>query len=1472
MAKKKKLSLKPVARGFATTSQPKKVAPVAEEPELESDATGTSGPGGPAGGPARVAALTLSDAMSASASGPVITAAENEFDPVKVEEQMLQNIVDKLQDKTEREINRTLKSIETDRRYSKSFATFRLDPVMRDCVLQLAINEEQSNEEELPPLNEPEDKVLARIGLTFGVLRRLGFSEERLHECFRSLSNFELDEALSWLYLHCGEEELSVEKEMTDVRGTRSQATPMTPSFPSNHSHLSMRYDDASTPDHSDSEKNAARASPLVTQSPSTSGAPSGAVSPQGDASSGTSSPDLDPSTRFVHIKSKMLELTYGKNSKRGMTAEQNEQLRRLEAQLNEVRKEYLFSQKEADALFQAERPRIEKSLLEARLRSPPDSSSHSPPTPAVKKSAPPPLQLREKPVADVLDDVEDGSEGGFFGTMLDEMPATEASNTGTLITIHDMALPKHWAGRTPKLQLSELVKKTDKYAAIIYRNVGGASRAARAAVTIRWEGNRVDEWSMENDGCHNAAQAEQFVATVALHALSFTITPGFSLASTTGTPTYFRLLPPVFRDLWDELEVKRKEAEDAMNRQSWARLRDIVEPRLGKVTKASTKSKSTPSPSIDLKAAQNSVGGGDAASEQVQAEFAARQHRPLYREMLEQRNRLPIAAYRGQITAALETSQVMVLSGETGCGKSTQVPSMILEDQLAQGKHCKIYCTEPRRISAISLAQRVSKELGDPPGSVGTNHSIVGYSIRLESNISRNTKLAFVTNGIALRMLESGSGANGKGTAFDEVTHVIVDEVHERSIESDFLLLILKSLLAERPDLRVVLMSATVDAEKISAFFGDCPIIQVPGRTFPVDIRYLEDAVEFTQWTIKENSQYARRRNDKFRRLDWNEDTVPNEDDDELTAGIDAPTKLEKRYSPSTIQTVDMFDERLIPYELITRILEKMCFEDKAYASYSAAVLIFLPGLNEIRRLHEILSGHDRFGDENEFRVYPLHSTISSEGQSAVFDIPPPGVRKIVIATNIAETGITIPDITAVIDSGKHREMRFDEKRQVSRLLETFIAKSNAAQRRGRAGRVQSGLCFHLFTKARHDIVMADHPLPEMLRSGLADLALRIKILKVKIGNSIEDVLSRALDPPSSLNVQRAIASLVEVRALTASEEITPMGRLLSKLPTDVHLGKFLLMAALFRCLDPALTIAATLNLKSPFITPFGFEAQADAAKNSFAVENSDFLTIHNAFATWRRVSTNSGSSAVRKFCRESYLSHQSLQQIEDQRQQFLGYLIDAGFVRVDRAFTRELSKARYSRGNRTRFIYLPSELDQSPSDNVMLNAALAAGLYPRVLSLRNGIQTMNNAAAAFHPSSINHRRPPKDFGVNYMCYFTLMHSKKLYAWETTPVDDLALLLLCGDAEFKLISDTAIIDRKIKFCVSPKDNIALKHLRGHLEQIIATQMKGKRLSESQETWNNLALEILGHVKAEDAEARQVATPTILVAGGKAQG
>ncbi|EEB95189.1 hypothetical protein MPER_05882, partial [Moniliophthora perniciosa FA553] len=289
---------------------------------------------------------------------------------------------------------------------------------------------------------------------------------------------------------------------------------------------------------------------------------------------------------------------------------------------------------------------------------------------------------------------------------------------------------------------------------------------------------------------------------------------------------------------------------------------------------------------------------------------------------MLQHRNKLPVAQHREEIIETLENNQVLVLSGETGCGKSTQVPTFILENQLSRGKPCKVYCTEPRRISAISLAQRVSRELGEPPNVVGTSGSLVGYSIRLESNGTKNTRLAFVTNGIALCMLEGYRSAT--------IQHIKKDEVHERTIESDFLLIVLKSMLVQRPDLKIILMSATVDAQKIADYFGGCPTLHVPGRTFPVEVRYLEDAVEYTKWTILESSPYARRSpflllqyfaitdksaaHDKFykgkNKVDWSEELMAGDEDDSDPAP--SAVKLEKRYSQTTADAINLFDERL--------------------------------------------------------------------------------------------------------------------------------------------------------------------------------------------------------------------------------------------------------------------------------------------------------------------------------------------------------------------------------------------------------------------------------------------------------------------------------------------------------------------------------------------------------------------------------
>ncbi len=345
------------------------------------------------------------------------------------------------------------------------------------------------------------------------------------------------------------------------------------------------------------------------------------------------------------------------------------------------------------------------------------------------------------------------------------------------------------------------------------------------------------------------------------------------------------------------------------------------------------------------------------------------------------------------------------------------------------------------------------------------------------------------------------------------------------------------------------------------------------------------------------------------------------------------------------------------------------------------------------------------------------------------------------------------------------------------------------------------------------------------MLRLSLQDLALKLKVMKIKIGTSIENALSQALDPPLAVNVQRAVASLVEVKALTTLEDITSLGRHLSRLPLDVHMAKFLLVATIFRCLDPALTIAAMADSKSPFIKPFGKEAQSDAAKLGFKIADSDFMTMVNVFNSWRRATANDFG---RQFCKKNFLSNQILQQVEDLRNQYLTYLIDAGFVQVSGETRRDIARSRYRPSGKMRFVSLPEEYNACSSSTAIVNAAAAAALYPKLIAIDQDNFSLkiigNNQPVAVHPSSVNFKSKIRELpkGVHHLLYYNIMRSRKLYAWETSALDDRAILLACGEADAKLSSNGFWIDRKLKFGIPDlKSNVALDQLRSHLGRLI---------------------------------------------------
>lgn len=888
---------------------------------------------------------------------------------------------------------------------------------------------------------------------------------------------------------------------------------------------------------------------------------------------------------------------------------------------------------------------------------------------------------------------------------------------------------------------------------------VSQASFATRHAIDITWtkpqdipQMDLTDEIEVMMDPTHfrltmarvatpDSRQSEAYAATAAL----------FCIFSSNSKEEKLGLkLPPAWRDLWTELSDLRKNHLDSQDREVVRSLRTLIRQRQdqeledGVILTGAFRGRGSTKPSseaIEQKGqdrAKHVNGNGD-IYRQIWAEKAKT---PRFQTMLQSRMQLPMWQFRDQVLHAVDQNQVVIVCGETGCGKSTQVPAFLLEHELSQGKPCKIYCTEPRRISAISLARRVSEELGENRSDLGTNRSLIGYAIRLESNTSKETRLVYATTGIVMRMLEGSKD-------LQEVTHLVLDEVHERSIDSDFLLIVLKRLMKQRHDLKVVLMSATVDAERFSNYLGGAPVLNVPGRTFPVEVKYLEDAVELTGYTPPNVSPA-----DKMVDLD---DEGLESDGDGSSSGT---SKSLPGYSQATKSTLTQLDEYHIEFDLVVQLIAHIA-ESATLQAYSKAILVFLPGIAEIRTLNDLLSGDPRFA--STWLIYPLHSTIATEDQEAAFLVPPPGMRKIVLATNIAETGITIPDVTCVIDTGKHREMRYDERRQLSRLIDTFISRANAKQRRGRAGRVQEGLCFHMFTKYRHDSLLSDQQTPEMLRLSLQDLAIRVKICKI---GGIEETLGDALDPPSAKNIRRAIDALVDVRALTLSEELTPLGHQLARLPLDVFLGKLILLGSVFKCLDMALTVAAILSSKSPFTAPFGQRAQAHNAKMLFRRGDSDLLTVYNAYLSWKRVcQSNGGLGKEFQFCRKNFLSQQTMANIEDLKGQLLVSLADSGFLSCTEEERRALARMRFASGGRRRqqqFFVVPHRVDVN-SDNDLISASIiASSFYPKLLVRETpgtkGLRNIgNNQSISLHPSSVNRAQ----LDLKWLSYYHIMQAK---------------------------------------------------------------------------------------------------------------
>lgn len=773
-------------------------------------------------------------------------------------------------------------------------------------------------------------------------------------------------------------------------------------------------------------------------------------------------------------------------------------------------------------------------------------------------------------------------------------------------------------------------------------------------------------------------------------------------------------------------------------------------------------------------------------------------------KQITEERSKLPIASFRDVITSSVECHQVVLISGETGCGKTTQVPQFLLDSMWAKGEACKIVCTQPRRISATSVAERISSERGE---NIGED---IGYKIRLESKGGKHSSIVFCTNGVLLRVLVSKGAGESNGEAsnrhlkhpLSDITHIIVDEIHERDRFSDFILAILRDMLPSYPHLRLILMSATLDAERFSNYFGGCPVIRVPGFTYPVRIFYLEDVLtmlksiqenhlDSTTFGITDENQMLTEEDkvalDDAINLAWSSDDfdplldlVSSEGTPQiynyqhsltgmtplmvfagkgragevcmlLSFGADCLLKakdgataldwaesqnqqeaaqlIRKQMESTSSNSVDeqllldrylsTVNPELIDVVLIEQLLKKICTDSK-----DGAVLVFLPGWDDINRAKSRLLMSPFFKDTSKFAILPLHSMVPSMEQKKVFKRPPVGCRKIILSTNIAETAITIDDVVYVIDSGRMKEKSYDPYNNVSTLQSSWISKASAKQREGRAGRCQPGTCYHLYSKLRA-ASLPDFQVPEIRRMPIEELCLQVKLLNPN-GN-LEDFLMKTLDPPVFETIRNAVNILKDIGALSLDEKLTDLGQKLGSLPVHPLTSKMLLFAILMNCLDPALTLACASDYRDPFTLPMlpnekKKSAAAKAELASLYYGQSDQLAVVAAFECWKKAK-DKGQEA--RFCSQFFVSSSTMRMLSGMRKQLQMELTRNRFIPED-----------------------VSTCSLNAHDPGIIHAVLVAGLYPSVGRLvprhRSGkrfVETANGDRARLHPHSINYK-----------------------------------------------------------------------------------------------------------------------------------
>jgi pre-mRNA-splicing factor ATP-dependent RNA helicase DHX38/PRP16 len=510
-------------------------------------------------------------------------------------------------------------------------------------------------------------------------------------------------------------------------------------------------------------------------------------------------------------------------------------------------------------------------------------------------------------------------------------------------------------------------------------------------------------------------------------------------------------------------------------------------------------------------------------------------------KSLRQQREYLPAFAVREDLLRVIRDNQVIIVVGQTGSGKTTQLTQFLYED--GYGRNGLIGCTQPRRVAAMSVAKRVSEEMEVRLGG------LVGYAIRFEDCTSKETKIKYMTDGVLLResLVESD---------LDKYSCIIMDEAHERALNTDVLMGLIKKVLARRRDLKLIVTSATMNSDRFSRFYGGAPEFIIPGRTFPVDIQYSRSPCE-----------------------------------DYVDAAVKQVLAIHVSQGPGDI-------------------------------------LVFMTGQEDIEITCELVAERLKLlNDPPKLSILPIYSQMPADLQAKIFDRAAPGVRKVIVATNIAETSLTVDGIMYVVDSGFSKLKVYNPKMGMDTLQITPVSQANASQRAGRAGRTGPGKCFHLYTERAFRDEFYIQTIPEIQRTNLANTVLLLKSLGVK------DLLDfDFMDPPPQDTITTSLFDLWALGALDNIGDLTPLGRTMTAFPMDPSLAKLIITAVDYGCSEEMLTIVAMLSVPSVFYRPKERQEESDAAREKFFVPESDHLTLLHVYTQWK-VNHYSDGWCVRHF-----------------------------------------------------------------------------------------------------------------------------------------------------------------------------------------------------------------------------------------------